>query len=142
MGASETLEVIFQALSRQSANVEDKMARLRQASRKLSQEEHADLQAIRYLTQPGLGADWMGPRARVFQKNRECADQQMKGILTADLEDYRQRIEAKINDLRLESDFLRATGALADEAESLLHQGEKAAEALSRRLTQIKGRLF
>ncbi|MDN3954535.1 YwqH-like family protein [Sporolactobacillus laevolacticus] len=142
MGASETLNAIFRTLAHQSAAVDDKIDRLKRANRRLGQEQAASVQAIRNLAQPELGADWTGSRARTFQKKRDAAHDAMKAKLTDDVDGYQRRIEAKIHELQLENDFLRATNAMAREAGTLLHKGEKAADALEHKLATIKGRLF
>jgi hypothetical protein len=142
MGVSETLDTIFRTLTHQSAAVDDKIDRLKRANRRLGQEQAASLHAIRNLTQPELGADWTGFRARAFQKKRDAAHDAIKVKLTDDVDGYQRQIEAKIHELQLENDFLRATNAMAREAGTQLHKGEKAADALEHKLATIKGRLF
>jgi cell division protein ZapA (FtsZ GTPase activity inhibitor) len=142
MGASATLNAIFRTLAHQSAAVDDQIERLKRANRKLGQEQAAGMHALCTLTKPELGADWTGSRARTFQKKRDAAQDKMRAKLTTSVDGYQQRIEAKIHELQLKSDFLAGTSSMAHEASALVHQGEKAADALEHKLSKIKGRLF
>lgn len=142
MGASETLNMIFRTLSYRSAALDDQIERLKRANRRLGREQAEALHAIRRLTQPETGAHWTGSRARSFHRKRDDAQDRMRARMTASIDGYQRRIESKIRELRMESDFLQSTGSMAREAGRMLDRGEKAADALERNLTSIKRRLF
>ncbi|MCO7126474.1 hypothetical protein NIE88_11925 [Sporolactobacillus shoreicorticis] len=142
MGASATLNAIFRTLAHQSAAVDDQIDRLRRSNRKLGQEQAAGMHALRILTRPELGSDWTGSKARTFQKKRDAAQDKLHVKLTTSVDSYQQSIKTKIHELQMKRDFLAGTCAMAHEAGALVHQGEKAADALEHKLTEIKGRLF
>ncbi|MCL1631249.1 DUF5082 domain-containing protein [Sporolactobacillus sp. CPB3-1] len=142
MSASETLDAIFHALAHQSASIDEKIERLKSANRRLGHKQAAAVHDLRQITEPKLGAHWQGTKARSFQKKRDSAHDKMHAKLTTTIDDYQQRIEGKIRELRLKNEFLQTTRAMAHEASGLLYKGEKAADALEHKLSKIKGRLF
>lgn len=142
MSASGTMSWIYRSLSQQAVEVDDQIARLRRAKRALGNEQQASLDEIRNLVKPELDGNWKGSRARSFQNRREDARDGMKSKLTGRIDDYQQRIDAEISNLRTQAGFLDATRSMAYGAEYLMRQGEEAASDFWAQVDKIKGRLF
>ncbi|MBA4535558.1 DUF5082 domain-containing protein [Bacillus aquiflavi] len=141
MGYAEMLSQIYGTISSRSADINEKIERLRQAKRKIEQEQNTSLGEIKKIKQPELANSWKGERAISFNESRLEAFKVINEIINDDYDDYKQEISLKMGLLTAEKGVLDMASGLANEASNLLSKGEEALEELSNKINEIKRRL-
>lgn len=142
MSYSDMLDRIHAAISSQSADLEEKISRLKRAKSKIETEQNTSLEEIKQIKKPDLGASWKGNRSEKFNEARDDAYNEMENIITDYYEGYKARIQSKIVMLEIEQGALSAARGLAHTADQLLSKGEEALEELGSTISDLKRRLF
>ncbi|MEC1259070.1 DUF5082 family protein [Bacillus swezeyi] len=142
MSYSDMLDRIHAAISNQSADLEEKISRLKRAKNKIETEQNTSLEEIKKIRNPSLGSSWQGSRSETFDESRDEAYNEMQNIITDDYESYKTRIQSKIVLLEIEQGALSAARGLAHTADQLLTKGEEALEELGSTISDLTRRLF
>ena len=66
MSFSDSLRHIHSAISSQSAEIAEKIARLKQAQKDIAEEQRDSLNELLKIIKPALDASWKGSRCRLF----------------------------------------------------------------------------
>ncbi|MFN2744799.1 MULTISPECIES: YwqH-like family protein [Bacillus] len=142
MSYSDMLDRIHAAISSQSADLEEKISRLKRAKSKIEAEQNTSLKEIKKIQSPNLGSSWNGSRSEKFSEARDEAYNEMQNITMNDYESYKARIQSKIVLLEIEQGALSAARGLAHTADELLSKGEEALEELGSTIGDLTRRLF
>ncbi|MFC7373505.1 DUF5082 family protein [Fictibacillus iocasae] len=142
MGFSDSLNDIVRSISSQSADIDEKIARLQRAKSEISTEQNRSLNEIRKIVEPELDEFWKGSRATQFDDLREEAHRTMKDIVNEDYDDYKWQIENIIKGLNIQKGALNIASGLAHEASQLMDKGEDAVDELSSKLDDLRKRVF
>jgi len=140
MSLANTLDALQDLISSKENDIEEKIQRLKQASRELSVEQNQLLQEITQIIDPNLGREWTGKRATRFESYRMEAYLAIKDIGIEAYDRYKQEIENKITSLEQIQLYLQTTKAIACEAEHLVKSSEDAA-VLEEKVSELKRRL-
>ena len=135
------LEEALKTISGRREDIDEKISRLKAAKRAIESEQDAALDEIKKIEQPTLRHMWEGEYAEDYDASREDAYESMRGYIRK--YDYHiMQIDGEIRSLRLQRGSLDIASTIARQAENLLDQGEEMASAASRKINQLKGRLF
>ena len=91
MSYSDMLDRIHAAISSQSADLEEKISRLKRAKSKIETEQNTSLEEIKQIKKPELDASWKGNRSEKFNEARDDAYNEMENIITDDYEAIARR---------------------------------------------------
>ncbi|MDI3410560.1 YwqH-like family protein [Bacillus sonorensis] len=136
------LDRIHSAISSQSADLEEKISRLKRAKSKIEAEQNTSMEEIKNIKKPELGSSWKGSRSEKFNDARDEAYNEMENIIADDYESYKSRIQSKIVLLEIEQGALSAAKGLAHTADQLLAKGEEALDELGSTIGDLTRRLF
>jgi Domain of unknown function (DUF5082) len=142
MDFTDTLNNIYQEIASQSDVLDEKITRLEQAKKDITEEQAISSQEISKMSNPDLGVSWTGSRAHSFHDSRTEAYDEMVEVVNTKYDDYIQKIQERITALEIERSFWDVTSSLAYEASQLLDKGEDAFEELGSKLDDLKRRLF
>ncbi|WP_243292661.1 DUF5082 family protein [Bacillus sp. FJAT-47783] len=142
MSYSDILYSLSQTISSQSADVDEKISRLKKAKKDLVNEQHAVENEWEKILDPDLGQSWTGNRADHFDKARRGAKKEIEQTFQEEVEQYTSQIQQKINLLEMQRESLRVASYLSHEAGGLLHKGEEAYAAIEHKFTEIRKRLL
>lgn len=142
MGYSEILHAIHAAISSQSGDLDAKIERLRRAKNEIDNEQNISLGEIKKTLQPELDNFWTGTLSRKYDDARYEAYSVMQNIVNDDYDQYKEKIETKINMLEAERTALNIASAIAREADGLLSKGEQAVDRLESTISDLKRRVF
>lgn len=142
MSFSNSLRDIHSAISSQSAEIAEKIARLKQAKRNIAEEQRDSLNELLKIIKPALDDSWKGSRANSFDESRDGAHTEIVGITRDDYDFYIERIQAVINALLMQQSALDIASGIAYQASQLLDKGEEAFEELGSKINDLQRRLF
>lgn len=142
MEYSTILHSLSQTISGQSADLDEKISRLKKAKTKVENEQEASLNEIKIISRPELGVNWEGERSIEFENERQHSYDEMERIFHIEVENYLSQIQWKIDQLELQRSALNFASMLANEAGDLLKKGEEAYAAIENKINQIRERLW
>lgn len=142
MSFSDSLRDIHSAISSQSAEIAEKIARLKQAQRDITEEQIDSLNELLNIIKPALDDSWKGSRADTFDESRDDAHTEIVGITRDDYDSYIERIQTVINALLMQQSALDIASGIAYQASQLLDKGEEAFEELGSKINDLQRRLF
>ncbi len=138
---SDFLSNAFYIISNRSADIEQKIERLKEAKRDIEAEQDQAFIEIKQIEKPSLDLSWEGTEANKFDEDRREAYQVMKTKIS-NYDHYIYRIDWEISQLKLQQNTLDIASSIAYQADRLLDQGEEAVEAFGRKINELKGWLF
>ncbi|WP_324186994.1 YwqH-like family protein [Gracilibacillus thailandensis] len=138
---SDFLSNAFYIISNRSADIEQKIERLKEAKRDIEVEQDQAFIEIKQIEKPSLDLSWEGTEANKFDEDRREAYQVMKTKIS-NYDHYIYRIDWEISQLKLQQNTLDIASSIAYQADRLLDQGEEAVEAFGRKINELKGWLF
>ncbi|WP_425401983.1 YwqH-like family protein [Gracilibacillus lacisalsi] len=138
---SDFLSNAFYIISNRSADIEQKIERLKEAKRDIEAEQDQAFIEIKQIEKPSLDLSWEGAEANKFDEDRREAYQVMKTKIS-NYDHYIYRIDWEISQLKLQQNTLDIASSIAYQADRLLDQGEEAVEAFGRKINELKGWLF
>nr|WP_018931492.1 DUF5082 family protein [Gracilibacillus lacisalsi] len=141
MSDSDFLSNAFYIISNRSADIEQKIERLKEAKRDIEAEQDQAFIEIKQIEKPSLDLSWEGAEANKFDEDRREAYQVMKTKIS-NYDHYIYRIDWEISQLKLQQNTLDIASSIAYQADRLLDQGEEAVEAFGRKINELKGWLF
>lgn len=141
MSDSGFLQEALSIISGRREDIDEKISRLKSAKSAIETEQDAALKEIKRIEQPSLSRMWEGKDAEDYDSSREDAYDSMRGHIRK--YDYHlMQIDWEIRQLELQRGSLDFASTLARQAQNLLDQGEEMANEVSRKINQLKGRLF
>ena len=142
MSFSDNLRDIHSAISSQSAEIAEKIARLKKAQKDIAEEQRDSLNELLKIIKPALDASWKGSRADSFDESRDDAHTEIVEITRDDYDSYIERIQAVINALLMQQSALDIASGMAYQASQLVDKGEDAFEELGSKINDLQRRLF
>lgn len=142
MSFSGALTQIQSAISSQSAEIAEKISRLQQAKKDITEEQKTSLEILPQILKPTLGSSWKGNRATSFDHSRDDAHTEIVDITNDDYDAYNERIQAEINALQMQQSALDIAGGMAYQASQLLDKGEEVLDELGSTINELQRRLF
>lgn len=142
MSFSGALTQIQSAISSQSAEIAEKISRLQQAKKDITEEQKTSLEILPQILKPTLGSSWKGNRATSFNNSRDDAHTEIVGITNDDYDAYNERIQAEINALQMQQSALDIASGMAYQASQLLDKGEEVLDELGSTINELQRRLF
>ncbi|MFB1052155.1 DUF5082 domain-containing protein [Paraliobacillus sp. JSM ZJ581] len=141
MSDSDFLNNAFHVISSRSSEIDEKISRLKRAKRLITDEQDDALSAVETIKNPSLKKGWVSLKAEEFYTSRDEAYQTIKKHIH-NYDSYVTTINWKIKQFELQKSSLEFASTIANQADSLLQQGEDAIDAFSRKISELKGRLF
>ncbi|MGP4041758.1 YwqH-like family protein [Gracilibacillus sp. D59] len=138
---SDFLSNAFSIISSRSAEVDQKIERLKEAKRDIEDEQDQAFMEIKQIKKPSLDQLWEGTEANKFDEFRDEAYQVMKRKIS-NYDHYISRMNWEISQLQLQQNTLDVASSIAYQADRLLDQGEEALEDFGRKVNELKGWLF
>ena len=135
------LQNAFSTISSRQEDIDEKIQRLKQAKSALEAEQDAALKEIKKIYQPSLKRMWEGTDGEDYDSARQDAYESMQTYIRQ-YDFHLMQMDGKIRQLEIQRGALDITSSIARSAQYFLEQGEDMANAASKKINQLKGRLF
>ena len=135
------LKDAFSTISDRQDEIDEKIQRLKQAKTAIETEQDAALKEIKKIYQPSLKYMWEGTDGEDYDSARQDAYDSMQTYIRQ-YNFHLMQIDGKIRQLEIQRGVLDATSSIARSAQYFLEQGEDMANVASKKINQLKGRLF